>query len=398
MSQRGRGCCPGCKAEYFNCTKPPNCNMCGFALGGTFEPSRKKMKYSPQAVEVKSGSIYSVKTSRKDDRCFVTTDGTLWFCSVEKSSQLANFTCTHVDQVKSNYQQVLPVAVLSPNLDKFVASESLKDSIKELIKNATSCAIEHIAMQVSDTMYCVYGPITASNPLGYCNVRKNTDLSHFLCTGKDCRVFAGKGKQLKSKSMCIHVSILHACLIKSNSDTSQSTDNCPNSADANLSNATDNSNDQHELTQRISTLQLAEKTKALPYKLPQHLLESVSRRDACTLLGVGEEWPDCFVPDSTHCELCGAPLGSICVHPGQAKNAPCYLITELNPFKKVEIRVKFCLASKCSAMHQATVEKIGMILYACLLIVLKIFNPDCLLKMKFIQIYSVLWIKLVTKI
>ena len=45
--------------------------------GGTFEPSRKKMKYSPQAVKVKSGSIYSVKTSRKDDRCFVTTDGTL---------------------------------------------------------------------------------------------------------------------------------------------------------------------------------------------------------------------------------------------------------------------------------------------------------------------------------
>ena len=183
MSQRGRGCCPGCKAEYFNRTKPPNCNMCGFALGGTFEPSRKKMKYSPQAVEVKSGSIYSIKTSRKDDRCFVTTDGTLWFCSVENcklarsvqhnSSQLANFTCTHVDQVKSNYQQVLPMAVLSPNLDKFVASESLKDSIKELIKNATSCAIEHIAMQVSDTMYCVYRPITASNPLGYCHCEKN---------------------------------------------------------------------------------------------------------------------------------------------------------------------------------------------------------------------------------
>ena len=83
MSQRGRGCCPSCKAEYFNRTKPPNCNMCGVALGETFEPSRKKMKYSPQAVEVKSGSIYSVKTSRKDDRCFVTTDGTLWFCSVE---------------------------------------------------------------------------------------------------------------------------------------------------------------------------------------------------------------------------------------------------------------------------------------------------------------------------
>ena len=34
MSQRPCGCCPGCKAEYFNRTKPPNCNMCGFAFGG----------------------------------------------------------------------------------------------------------------------------------------------------------------------------------------------------------------------------------------------------------------------------------------------------------------------------------------------------------------------------
>ena len=54
--------------------------MCGFALGGTFEPSRKK--YSPHAVEV-SEDIYSVKTSTKDDRCFVTTDSSLWFCSAE---------------------------------------------------------------------------------------------------------------------------------------------------------------------------------------------------------------------------------------------------------------------------------------------------------------------------
>jgi hypothetical protein len=105
MSQRGRGCCPGCKAEYLNRTKPPNCTMCGFALGGTYEPSKKKLKYSPRAVEV-SESIYSVRTSTKDDRCFVTTDGTLWFCTVEgckttrsvkhNSSQLADFTCPHI--------------------------------------------------------------------------------------------------------------------------------------------------------------------------------------------------------------------------------------------------------------------------------------------------------------
>ena len=71
MSQRGRGPCPNCKAEYFNRSKPPQCGMCGYALGGTFEPSTKKAKYSPQAVEVSDG-IFSVKTSTRDDRCFVT--------------------------------------------------------------------------------------------------------------------------------------------------------------------------------------------------------------------------------------------------------------------------------------------------------------------------------------
>ncbi len=363
MSQRGRGYCPGCKAEYLNRTKPPNCSMCGFALGGTFEPSKKKVKYAPRAVEV-SESIYSVKTSTKDDRCFVTTDDTLWFCSTEackiarsvkhNSAQLANFTCPHIKEVKSNFHQSSPVAVFKPDLDKFVASESIKNSIKELMDNATS--VEHVAIQVSDTVFCVYGPVTASNPLGYCHVRKSTESKQFICTGKDCRGFAAKGKQSKSKSMCIHISILHACLT-STSGLDTPTD-C--SDPANLESETENT---RELTKRLSTLRLAEKTKALPYELPHDLLESISKRDACTFLGVGEGWPESFIPDDkVNCELCGSLLGHPCIHPGQAQNTSCYLLTELNPFKRVEIRVKFCSSPTCSAMHQAPVEKLGKIL------------------------------------
>ena len=52
MSQRGRGCCPNCKAQYYNRYKPSKCAMCGYALGGTFEPSVKKIKHSPGAVEI----------------------------------------------------------------------------------------------------------------------------------------------------------------------------------------------------------------------------------------------------------------------------------------------------------------------------------------------------------
>ena len=73
MSQRGRGCCPNCKAQYYNRYKPSKCAMCGYVLGGTFEPSVKKIKYSPGAVEIFKGT-YSVETSTRNYRCFVTTD------------------------------------------------------------------------------------------------------------------------------------------------------------------------------------------------------------------------------------------------------------------------------------------------------------------------------------
>ena len=88
---------------------------------------------------------------------------------------------------------------------------------------------------------------------------------------------------------------------------------------------------------------------------------AISHRDACTLLGSGEGWPDSFTPDMENCQLCGSPLGDAAVHPGQSIPNTTYLITELNPFKHVHIRIKFCSSHSCSAMHQASVEKLGMI-------------------------------------
>ena len=125
----------------------------------------------------------------------------------------------------------------------------------------------------------------------------------------------------------------------------------------------DSSNESKaELTKRLSTIKLAEKIKMLPYELPHDLLDAISKRDACTLLGVDNGWPDYFSPDDAfYCVLCSSLLGDPRTHPGQAQNTPCYLITELNPFKKVQIKVKICSSPTCSAMHQASVEKLGKI-------------------------------------
>ena len=71
-----------------------------------------------------------------------------------------------------------------------------------------------------------------------------------------------------------------------------------------------------------------------------------------------------FAPnDIKDCQLCGLSLGDICNHPGQANNNPTYLITELNPFKIVDVKVRFCSARNCLAMHQASVEKLGKYMF-----------------------------------
>lgn len=79
---------------------------------------------------------------------------------------------------------------------------------------------------------------------------------------------------------------------------------------------------------------------------------SITHRDACTLLGGdtgGEGWPDNFTPDLENCQLCGSPFGNATIHPGQSVNTSGYLITELNPFKHVNIRVKFFSSQSDSA-------------------------------------------------
>ena len=187
-------------------------------------------------------------------------------------------------------------------------------------------------------MFCVFGPVSASNPpLGYCHVRKSaSDTNHHICTRKDCRGFAAKGKQFKTKSMCMHIAIFLSCFV------------------ANTAIARTVAPDDLSVT-------LAEKIKALPYVLPPDLLQSIAKRDACTLLGVDEGWPKCFIPELENCQLCGSPLNDTCIHPGQSRHSLCYLIAELNPFKQVEIKVQMCPSNTCSAMHQASVEKLGEI-------------------------------------
>ncbi|CAB4037591.1 Hypothetical predicted protein, partial [Paramuricea clavata] len=115
-----------------------------------------------------------------------------------------------------------------------------------------------------------------------------------------------------------------------------------------------------EITKRSSTLNLAEMVKVLPYVLPYELLQAIAKRDALTFLGAANGWPTNFESDLENCQQCGSKLGDSRIHPGQSRANTCYLLTELNPFKEVDIMVKICSSRACSAMHQASAEKLGL--------------------------------------
>jgi len=336
-----------CKAEYFNRSKPKNCLMCGYEIGGSFEPAPKRLKIS-SSVQL-TDDIFSVQTSNRNDRCFVSKKQNLWFCSSENckisrsvsynSLTLESFSCKHIEEAKN--ASTTPLEILVPQIDKFPCSEEIKRELQELIDYNSD--IKPVT-RVSEFSFVVLGNATAANPLGLCHVRK-TEAGDFICSGKNCRSYSSKAKQAKTKSLCSHVLLLRSCFV----DLTESTLN---------STVPITSDETKATTSRHSTITLAIKTRRFPYHIPRKLIDEILTRDACTRIKQEGGWPNVFCPVLEKCLLCGGFLGKPVKHPGQ-HTTNSILITELNPFKKVTVLVKICNSRKCLAMHQAPVETLG---------------------------------------
>ena len=58
-------------------------------------------------------------------------------------------------------------------------------------------------IEIPGGVFSVYANATASNPLGFCHVKRNNDFS-LTCSGKNCRGIISKAKQEKTRALCIH--------------------------------------------------------------------------------------------------------------------------------------------------------------------------------------------------
>ena len=160
--------------------------------------------------------MYSCKTSNRDDRCLVIKDRRQGNTSVVcehhnckearavmlNSGRSSDFTCQHIQSTlsatppTSSYYNI-------PNLQEYQCGDSVKTELMSLEKFSGDLPL---AVEVSPTVFCVFGPVTSNTPAGYCHVQVKRDT--IRCCSKDCKTIIAKEKKHKAKNTCIHVHIL----------------------------------------------------------------------------------------------------------------------------------------------------------------------------------------------
>ena len=242
----------------------------------------------------------------------------------------------------------------------YPCTEEIREEISITIREADNHSLAPV-IKLSDNCYAVYGRPTASNPLGFCHVKRKVDEGHLVCCGKDCHGTVSKAKQVRVKAICPHLHMLKCALNLKLDDefASQEMQDVGSPATVPVDVIPDVAPNEQgiESTSRKLSVKLALSRK-ISYNVGKDMLEKISKMDANSFLGlVDKGWPEEFIPNNTERQLCNSVLSSAMTHLGQKGKS--YLLTELNPFKSISIRVKMCRNSKCKAMHQPLLYDIG---------------------------------------
>ena len=121
-------------------------------------------------------------------------------------------TCPHIESTRS---AVTPACTFFniPSLQEYDCSETVRN---ELMRLQSTSGDLPIAVKVSPTMFCVFGPVTSNTPVGYSHVQLKDEV--IRCFSKDCKTIISRAKQQKAKTMFIFAYTAQpgSCTIKGN--------------------------------------------------------------------------------------------------------------------------------------------------------------------------------------
>lgn len=387
---RGTGKCI-CGFTYTTFKKPAHCPECNNFIGGKHVPGRevtkKKRLDNPNVVTVcflsDSSTLYSVKVTTRDDRCFCLVAVGSRLCYYHKckdlrsvagaSGQLDKFSCEHLDFAKESISSTASYCLTKELLDEYPGSSEVKSKMQLASDHAKQLGVSQV-IRVSESSYAVCALPDTYAEIGFVHVKHVAKGDAFRCSISQCAKLVG-GKQLKTRHVCLHLHLLFCCTgsWKSNavaqtqyqqpiststsSVTSVGASLVPDSIDQEPSQTVISSS-----VSRVSTVKLNVATR-YPYHLPLTVLNAARTADSKSCCDLDGGWPNEFIPKDVTCRLCGSILGQPRCHPGSKGSA--FLVTNGNPFLTVNIKVKMCSNKDCQAMHQVSVYDFGMLIYFC---------------------------------
>lgn len=162
-------------------------------------------------------------------------------------------------------------------------------------------AQHHSVYELTDKSFAVFGPVKASNTLGFCHVRNEKSTNpgsqfYFKYSGEDCNTYVSKRKQEKMLSIYIHLHTLFCSL--------QLANGMPAVADPPSTSAlaTHSSCPTSEFVLRAATTRLYP-TKTPPYHFGTDLMSQIKMKDALTFQGSSHGCPLLFAVESKVCKV-----------------------------------------------------------------------------------------------
>lgn len=278
------------------------------------------------------------------------------------------FTCEHIEKHNLSVPPLYSFRLTPESIQQYKAEDSVKESLMSLVE---SVSFEHIFC-LADSLFCIYGPPTSANPVGFCHLRIANDKVE--CFSAQCKGYASVTRQEKSKRICIHCHVLfclasvHSFLQKSSPSLKPalltSTTSYQSVASTSSTSTSDPISEQNPSPSRASTINLNMQNWRLPYVFPPQIFDVIAENDSGTInpeMG-NPGWPSSFVPIEESCGLCSGQLSPARPHPGQKAGKMSFLLTNTVPFLPVEILVKFCNTESCKAMHQVFPLEMGKLI------------------------------------
>ena len=135
-------------------------------------------------------------------------------CKESRAVHMASavpFSCAHIAATEKSLEP-LSAKILTPGDIK--AYKCDKATEEKLLQHLDPPEDFRHMVKVSEHSFAIFTEPSTSNPTGFCHVEMDGN-GKLQCCNKNCNRKSGSGKQIKTKSICLHLHVL-VCILNRN--------------------------------------------------------------------------------------------------------------------------------------------------------------------------------------